>query len=145
MCICVWCVCVCVCMCVCVHDVCVYTSSAYILYILSSPSSPISPNFSSPSTAKLGYLTVVTSMKEKTHTSWTTPMMIFISTSPPPPHPSRLVEEFMLLANMAVARKIASCFETNALLRRHAPPKEHLTHKLVCCLCCVVLCCVVCL
>jgi DIS3-like exonuclease 2 len=42
----------------------------------------------------------------------------------------KLVEEFMLLANMAVARKIASCFETNALLRRHAPPKEHLTHKL---------------
>ncbi|VDN00888.1 unnamed protein product [Thelazia callipaeda] len=34
-----------------------------------------------------------------------------------------LVEEFMLLANMAVARKIESSFPKTALLRRHAPPK----------------------
>ena len=39
----------------------------------------------------------------------------------------------MLLANMAVARKIAESFPDCAMLRRHAPPKEHLTSRLVCC------------
>uniref|UniRef100_A0A0R3RSF8 DIS3-like exonuclease 2 n=1 Tax=Elaeophora elaphi TaxID=1147741 RepID=A0A0R3RSF8_9BILA len=34
-----------------------------------------------------------------------------------------LVEEFMLLANIAVARKIESAFPKTALLRRHPPPK----------------------
>nr|CTP80735.1 BMA-DISL-2 [Brugia malayi] len=34
-----------------------------------------------------------------------------------------LVEEFMLLANMAVARKIELSFPKTALLRRHPPPK----------------------
>ena len=43
----------------------------------------------------------------------------------------RLVEEFMLLANMATARKIALAFPNTALLRRHQPPKEHLTSRLV--------------
>ncbi|MCP9265072.1 Ribonuclease-like protein [Dirofilaria immitis] len=36
---------------------------------------------------------------------------------------SFLVEEFMLLANIAVARKIESTFPKTALLRRHPPPK----------------------
>ncbi|KAI8840873.1 hypothetical protein BC829DRAFT_402975 [Chytridium lagenaria] len=36
---------------------------------------------------------------------------------------NRMIEEFMLLANMAVAAKIASAFPTTALLRRHAQPK----------------------
>ncbi|VDM40534.1 unnamed protein product [Toxocara canis] len=35
----------------------------------------------------------------------------------------KLVEEFMLLANMAVARKIEREFPRTALLRRHPPPK----------------------
>jgi exoribonuclease R len=33
-------------------------------------------------------------------------------------------KEFMLLANMAVARKIYSIFPDISLLRRHPPPKE---------------------
>ena len=37
---------------------------------------------------------------------------------------NRLVEEFMLLANMAVAKKIFDTFPSHALLRRHPPPKE---------------------
>jgi exoribonuclease R len=37
---------------------------------------------------------------------------------------NRLVEEFMLLANMSVAQKISSAFPEQALLRRHAPPIE---------------------
>jgi hypothetical protein len=36
---------------------------------------------------------------------------------------NRLIEEFMLLANMAVARRIHAAFPTLALLRRHPPPK----------------------
>ena len=35
-----------------------------------------------------------------------------------------LVEEFMLLANISVARKIYSAFPQTALLRRHAPPPK---------------------
>ena len=34
----------------------------------------------------------------------------------------QLIEEFMLLANMAVAHKIYSVFPTTSILRRHAPP-----------------------
>ncbi|CAI2180934.1 5098_t:CDS:10 [Funneliformis geosporum] len=37
---------------------------------------------------------------------------------------NRLIEEFMLLANMSVAQKISSAFPEQALLRRHAPPIE---------------------
>jgi DIS3-like exonuclease 2 len=36
---------------------------------------------------------------------------------------NRLIEEFMLLANMAVAKRIHAAFPTLALLRRHPPPK----------------------
>jgi exoribonuclease R len=35
-----------------------------------------------------------------------------------------MIEEFMLLANIAVAQKIASHFPTFAILRRHPRPKE---------------------
>mmetsp|Transcript_34444 Transcript_34444/g.103878 ORF Transcript_34444/g.103878 Transcript_34444/m.103878 type:complete len:741 (+) Transcript_34444:3-2225(+) len=38
---------------------------------------------------------------------------------------NKLVEEFMLLANMAVARKIHSHFPELAMLRRHPPPKDN--------------------
>ncbi len=36
---------------------------------------------------------------------------------------NKLIEEFMLLANMAVARRIHAAFPALALLRRHPPPK----------------------
>ncbi|KAJ1352010.1 hypothetical protein KIN20_008197 [Parelaphostrongylus tenuis] len=36
---------------------------------------------------------------------------------------NNLVEEFMLLANIAVAKEIEKHYETTALLRRHPPPK----------------------
>lgn len=36
---------------------------------------------------------------------------------------NNLVEEFMLLANMAVAHKVEKHFPKTALLRRHPPPK----------------------
>jgi protein SSD1 len=35
---------------------------------------------------------------------------------------NRLIEEFMLLANASVAKKIAVTYPEHALLRRHAPP-----------------------
>ncbi|NIG61073.1 DIS3-like exonuclease 2-like [Pontoporia blainvillei] len=44
---------------------------------------------------------------------------------------SRLVEEFMLLANMAVARKIHCTFPERALLRRHPPPQTKMLSDLV--------------
>ncbi|KAJ2307760.1 hypothetical protein IWW55_000800 [Coemansia sp. RSA 2706] len=37
---------------------------------------------------------------------------------------NRLIEEFMLLANMSVAARIEASFPDSALLRRHAPPLE---------------------
>ncbi|KAJ2354922.1 hypothetical protein GGF43_002986 [Coemansia sp. RSA 2618] len=37
---------------------------------------------------------------------------------------NRLIEEFMLLANMSVAARIEACFPNAALLRRHSPPLE---------------------
>ena len=37
---------------------------------------------------------------------------------------NQLVEEFMLLANMSVAKMIADAFPERALLRRHPPPDE---------------------
>jgi exoribonuclease R len=37
---------------------------------------------------------------------------------------NKLIEEFMLLANMSVARKIVVAFPEVALLRQHSPPKE---------------------
>jgi protein SSD1 len=42
---------------------------------------------------------------------------------------NRLIEEFMLSANISVAKKIASHYPEQALLRRHAPPIER---RLVC-------------
>jgi protein SSD1 len=42
---------------------------------------------------------------------------------------NRLIEEFMLCANISVAKKIAAKFPDEALLRRHAPPIER---RLVC-------------
>ncbi|XP_036029080.1 DIS3-like exonuclease 2 isoform X2 [Onychomys torridus] len=44
---------------------------------------------------------------------------------------NRLVEEFMLLANMAVAHKIFRTFPEQALLRRHPPPQTKMLSDLV--------------
>ncbi|XP_024596359.1 DIS3-like exonuclease 2 isoform X4 [Neophocaena asiaeorientalis asiaeorientalis] len=44
---------------------------------------------------------------------------------------NKLVEEFMLLANMAVARKIHCTFPERALLRRHPPPQTKMLNDLV--------------
>ncbi|XP_022423672.1 DIS3-like exonuclease 2 isoform X1 [Delphinapterus leucas] len=44
---------------------------------------------------------------------------------------NKLVEEFMLLANMAVARKIHCTFPEQALLRRHPPPQTKMLNDLV--------------
>lgn len=44
---------------------------------------------------------------------------------------SRLIEEFMLLANMAVAHRIYKSFPDLAVLRRHPPPQEKLIDSLV--------------
>lgn len=43
----------------------------------------------------------------------------------------RLIEEFMLLANMAVARRIHKEFPDLSLLRRHPPPKQRAADLLV--------------
>jgi exoribonuclease R len=37
---------------------------------------------------------------------------------------NRLIEEFMLLSNMAVARRISASFPDTSLLRIHPPPAE---------------------
>ncbi|KAJ3308022.1 hypothetical protein HDU76_004173 [Blyttiomyces sp. JEL0837] len=44
---------------------------------------------------------------------------------------NRLIEEFMLLANMAVAARIAEAFPESALLRRHDRPKERPLQELI--------------
>uniref|UniRef100_G1RVK0 DIS3-like exonuclease 2 n=1 Tax=Nomascus leucogenys TaxID=61853 RepID=G1RVK0_NOMLE len=44
---------------------------------------------------------------------------------------NKLVEEFMLLANMAVAHKIHRAFPEQALLRRHPPPQTRMLNDLV--------------
>uniref|UniRef100_A0A6J0VBH9 DIS3-like exonuclease 2 n=2 Tax=Pogona vitticeps TaxID=103695 RepID=A0A6J0VBH9_9SAUR len=44
---------------------------------------------------------------------------------------NKLVEEFMLLANMAVAHQIYRTFPTKALLRRHPPPQTKMLSDLV--------------
>ena len=51
---------------------------------------------------------------------------------------NKLVEEFMLLANMSVAALVADAFPERALLRRHPPPNQrkldevsHLSSSLV--------------
>lgn len=43
---------------------------------------------------------------------------------------NKLVEEFMLLANMAVAHKIHRAFPEQALLRRHPPPQTRMLNDL---------------
>ncbi|KAL4221580.1 DIS3-like exonuclease 2 [Mactra antiquata] len=43
---------------------------------------------------------------------------------------NRLVEEFMLLANMAVAHKINHHFPEQSILRRHPPPQEKMVETL---------------
>lgn len=48
----------------------------------------------------------------------------------PPSSFLRLVEEFMLLANMAAAHHIYREFPDLALLRRHPPPKAKLVEEL---------------
>lgn len=44
---------------------------------------------------------------------------------------NRLIEEFMLLANMSVAERIACAFPDQSLLRRHPPPREDRINELV--------------
>ncbi|CAH1240354.1 DIS3L2 [Branchiostoma lanceolatum] len=44
---------------------------------------------------------------------------------------NRLIEEFMLLANMAVAHKIHDSFPERAVLRRHPPPQPKMVEDLV--------------
>ncbi|KAM6443819.1 DIS3-like exonuclease 2 [Liasis olivaceus] len=44
---------------------------------------------------------------------------------------NKLVEEFMLLANMAVAHRIYRSFPTKALLRRHPPPQTKMLRDLM--------------
>uniref|UniRef100_A0A8D1ZR19 DIS3 like 3'-5' exoribonuclease 2 n=1 Tax=Sus scrofa TaxID=9823 RepID=A0A8D1ZR19_PIG len=44
---------------------------------------------------------------------------------------NKLVEEFMLLANMAVAREIHRAFPERALLRRHPPPQTKMLNDLM--------------
>ncbi|XP_053454129.1 DIS3-like exonuclease 2 isoform X3 [Nycticebus coucang] len=44
---------------------------------------------------------------------------------------NKLVEEFMLLANMAVAHKIYRAFPERALLRRHPPPQTKMLDDLI--------------
>ena len=44
----------------------------------------------------------------------------------------RLVEEFMLLANMAVAHKINNHYPETSFLRRHPPPQAKMVEDLVC-------------
>ena len=44
---------------------------------------------------------------------------------------NKMIEEFMLLANMAVARKIYTTFPDVAILRRHPDPKMDMLDKIV--------------
>ena len=46
-------------------------------------------------------------------------------------HSNKLIEEFMLLANMAVAHKIYTTYTDIAVLRRHPPPKADMLDKVV--------------
>ena len=44
---------------------------------------------------------------------------------------SRMIEEYMLLANMTVARRIHGKFPEGAMLRRHPSPREMVLEDLV--------------
>ena len=46
-------------------------------------------------------------------------------------HSNKLIEEFMLLANISVATKIYNTFPDLAVLRSHPPPKEFLMDQTV--------------
>jgi len=46
-------------------------------------------------------------------------------------HSNRLIEEFMLLANTSVAKKLYQCFPKLAVLRNHFPPKDNMMAQLV--------------
>ncbi len=46
-------------------------------------------------------------------------------------HSNKLIEEFMLLANISVAKKIRSAFPKLAFLRSHPRPKENVMSKLI--------------
>ena len=46
-------------------------------------------------------------------------------------HSNKLIEEFMLLANMSVAKKIYDVFPELAVLRCHPNPKENMLDNLV--------------
>ena len=46
-------------------------------------------------------------------------------------HSNRLIEEFMLLANTSVAKKLYKCFPKLAVLRNHFPPKDNMMAQLV--------------
>ena len=46
-------------------------------------------------------------------------------------HSNRLIEEFMLLANTSVARKLYQSFPNLAVLRNHLPPKDNMMDQLV--------------
>ena len=43
-----------------------------------------------------------------------------------------MIEEFMLMANMSIARRISDTFPEGAMLRRHPPPKQVSIEELVC-------------
>ena len=43
----------------------------------------------------------------------------------------RMIEEFMLLANMTVARRLIDAFPVGAMLRRHPPPRTPVLEDLV--------------
>ena len=46
-------------------------------------------------------------------------------------HSNKLIEEFMLLANTSVARKLYEIFPNWAVLRNHLPPKANMMDQLV--------------
>ena len=43
----------------------------------------------------------------------------------------RMIEEFMLMANMTVARYILEKFPVGAMLRRHPPPRNGVLEEVV--------------
>merc|ERR1719412_2863393 len=46
-------------------------------------------------------------------------------------HSNRLIEEFMLLANTSVARKLYASLPKLAVLRNHFPPKKNMMDQLL--------------
>ena len=58
-------------------------------------------------------------------------LSFFLPLSSSLPPSLSLIEEFMLLANMAVAHHISNAYPEVALLRRHPPPKDKSMDNLV--------------